>query len=42
MSTINPTLHIPYYTSDKPVVRYTESIDSGVVYTDTNNNIQGG
>lgn len=42
MSTINPTLHIPYYTSDIPVVRYTESIDSGVVYTDTNNNIQGG
>lgn len=42
MSTINPTLHIPYYTSDKPVVRYTGSIDSGVVYTDTNNNIQGG
>lgn len=41
MSTINPTLHIPYYTSDKPVVRYTESIDSGVVYTDSNNNIQG-
>ena len=42
MSTINPTLHIPYYTSDAPVVRYTGSIDSGVVYTDTNNNIQGG
>ena len=41
MSELNPTLHLPYHLSSTPVVRYTNSIASGVITVDDNNIITG-
>lgn len=40
MSELNPTLHLPYHLSSTPVVKYTNSIASGVI-TVNNNTITG-
>lgn len=41
MSELNPTLHLPYHLSSTPVVKYTNSIASGVITVDDNNTITG-
>lgn len=36
------TLHVPYYTSNVPVVRFTNSLDKGIVHIEDNNIIESG
>ena len=36
------TLHLPYYTSNVPVVRFTNSLDIGIVHVEDNNIIDSG
>lgn len=36
------TLHVPYYTSNVPVVRFTNSLDKGIIHVEDNNIIESG
>lgn len=40
--TLHSTLHIPYHTSNAPVVQFTNSLDKGIIHVESNNTIVSG